>query len=148
MIMASPRSIRGWGDSRRWPVAVFAHLLSGLTLSCGSHRVSHQQHWPGADWLCESLSNRGDRKSPCAVWGSSASSNRSPGQCFINSTCPVPGQGGNAPLEWAGISESWSPGGGKKEDLRTRRSRKPLDMNLLASCVCQTTAVIYPRITS
>lgn len=40
------------------------------------------------------------------------------------------------------------PGGVKKEDLRTRGSRKPLGINLLTSCVCQTTVVIYPRITS
>lgn len=37
------------------------------------------------------------------------------------------------------------PDGGKREDLRTRGRRKPLDIILLASCVCQTTVVIYSR---
>lgn len=68
---------------------------------------------------------------PCAAWGCSASSNSSPGQCFKNSTCSVPGQGGNAPLEWAGISESPGPRWREKRRSEDKRKKKTLGHNPL-----------------
>lgn len=94
-----------------------------------------QQQWPVAALLWESLSNGWDSKRSSATCGCRAPCNRPLGNA--PSIAPAPPAGRAHTSAWP-----------VKGDRGTTGNRKSLDINLPATCVWQTSTVIYPGITS
>lgn len=111
-------------------MAVFPHLLSGLTLSCGSHRISHQQDAGSSSsdlWLCECLSNRQASKSVLVQPGDVQHPVTGP----VGNALSIPSalsMGREEMLLWTGLAHQrvLVPGGGKKRRSKDKRKQKTL----------------------